>query len=150
MGIPIQSDLESQPSTTDLARALSASQPPSEYLHTGRGGAGNWYQPAELTAQGLEQVASPDATSPVSPPSTPGIGISKRVLGGAKPAYRGGRGGAGNYTDFAEEERRRREREEVERRETEERITRDVEAGLARPPKAYGGRGGAWELGDLK
>ena len=156
MGIRIQSsDLEAQPSTTDLARALSASQLPPEYLHAGRGGAGNWYQPAELTAQGLEQVVSPDATAPISPTSTSpaftsGIGISKRVLGGAKPTYRGGRGGAGNYTDFAEEERLRKERAEMERRETEERITRDVEAGLARPPKAYGGKAGAWELGDMK
>jgi hypothetical protein len=71
------------------------------------------------------------------------------VIGGAKPTYRGGRGGAGNYTDFAEEERVRKEAEEKMRREAEERVVRDVEAGLARPPKAYGGHGGAWEMGDM-
>jgi hypothetical protein len=109
-------------------------------------------QPSELTAQGLAQVASPDATSPTSPPnpSNPNISISKRVLGGAKPTYKGGRGGAGNYTDFAEEERLRKEEAERIKRETEERITKDVEAGLARPPKAYGGVAGAWEMGDIK
>ena len=157
-----QSDFESQTSpssnypTADLARALSSSQPPPEYLHTGRGGAGNWIQPSELTSQGLAQVASPDATSATSPtttashPNNPNIGTSKRVLGGSKPTYRGGRGGAGNYTDFEQEERLRKEEEERVKRETEESITKDVEAGLARPPKAYGGAGGAWEMGNMK
>ena len=93
-------------------------------------------------------MASPDATTPTSP-SNPNIAISKRVIGGAKPTYRGGRGGAGNYTDFAEEERVRKEAEEKMRREAEERVVRDVEAGLARPPKAYGGHVGAWEMGDM-
>jgi hypothetical protein len=149
----MQDGVEAQPpspqlSTSDLAHALSASRPPPEYLHIGRGGAGNWIAPSELSAQGLEQVSSPDATS--TSPSNPNIAISKRVLGGAKPSYRGGRGGAGNYTDFAEEERVRREEEERVKRETEQRITRDVEAGLARPPKAYGGAGGAWEMGSME
>jgi hypothetical protein len=101
----------------------------------------------------LAQIASPDATSPTSPTSTSnnnGISISKRVIGGARPTYRGGRGGAGNYTDFAEEERLKKEEEEKLRREAEERVVKDVEAGLARPPKAYGGHGGAWEMGDMK
>lgn len=67
----------------------------------------------------------------------------------SKPTYRGGRGGAGNYTDFAEEDRLRKEEEERVRRETEKRIEKDVEAGLARPPRAYGGIGGAWEMGKM-
>lgn len=154
----IQSDLESQTQptlTADLTRAISASKPPPEYLHTGRGGAGNWVQPSELTAQGLAQVGPPDATSEASATSPSSasnakIGVSQRVLGGAKPTYRGGRGGAGNYTDFAEEERLKKEEEERVRRETEDRITRDVEAGLARPPRAYGGAGGAWEMGEME
>jgi hypothetical protein len=33
---------------------------------------------------------------------------------------------------------------------TEERISRDVEMGLARPARAYGGVGGAFEMGDMK
>lgn len=67
----------------------------------------------------------------------------------SKPTYRGGRGGAGNYTDFAEEERVRKEEEERIKRETERRIEKDVEAGLARPPRAYDGVGGAWEMGRM-
>ena len=97
----------------------------------------------------MEQISAPDAASATSL-SNPNIAISKRVLGGAKPSYRGGRGGAGNYTDVAEGERVRKEEEERVKRETEERITRDVEAGLARPPRAYGGAGGAWEMGSME
>jgi len=52
--------------------------------------------------------------------------------------------------DIAEEERLRKEEEERVRKETEERICRDVEAGLARPERAYGGAGGAWEMGDMR
>jgi hypothetical protein len=160
------------PATADLARALSASQPAPEYLHTGRGGAGNWLKPTDLTQAGLAQISSPDSTS-ITPTSTssptevgpstsssspplftnpssasrPGIGVSKRVLGGSKPTYRGGRGGAGNYTDFEAEERARREEEERVRAEMERRVERDVEAGLARPARAYGGVvGGSYEM----
>jgi hypothetical protein len=161
------------PATADLARALSASQPAPEYLHTGRGGAGNWLKPTDLTQAGLTQTPSPDptsltptsssssptevgpSTSSSSPPlftnpssaSRPGIGVSKRVLGGSKPTYKGGRGGAGNYTDFEAEERARREEEERVRAEMERRVERDVEAGLARPARAYGGVvGGSYEM----
>lgn len=157
------------PATADLARALSASQPAPEYLHTGRGGAGNWLKPTDLTQAGLAQTSSPDptsitptssssptaassSTSSSSPPlssasSRPGIGVSKRVLGGSKPTYKGGRGGAGNYTDFEAEERARREEEERVRAEMERRVERDVEAGLARPARAYGGVvGGSYEM----
>ncbi|KAE9379164.1 hypothetical protein N431DRAFT_478238 [Stipitochalara longipes BDJ] len=159
------------PATADLARALSASQPAPEYLHTGRGGAGNWLKPTDLTSSGLAQTFSPDPTSiapsssssadagPSSPSSSsptssfvnpaprPGIGVSKRVLGGSKPTYKGGRGGAGNYTDFEAEERARRDEEERVRAEMERKVERDVEAGLARPARAYGGVvGGSYEM----
>lgn len=77
-------------------------------------------------------------------------------MGQSKPTYRGGRGGAGNYTDFEAEERARKEEEEKVRVDVERRVERDVEAGLARPPMAHTGRGGAyqtaaaWEMVDLK
>ncbi|KAH8793903.1 hypothetical protein BGZ57DRAFT_848232 [Hyaloscypha finlandica] len=147
------------PSTADLTRAISASQTAPEYLHTGRGGAGNWLKPTDLTSSGLTQMSLPDPTSitasspsptQVGPSSSsptsqfasgsrPGIGVSKRVLGASKPSYRGGRGGAGNYTDLEAEERARRGEEERVRVEMERRVERDVEAGLARPARAYGG-----------
>lgn len=71
-------------------------------------------------------------------------------MGSSKPTYRGGRGGAGNYYDADEEQRRLKEEEERVRKEVEGRVERDVEAGLARPERAYGGNGGAWEMGRMK
>jgi len=138
-------DIEAQTSPTDtdtasLARALNASRPPPEYLHSGRGGAGNWFQPAELSSQGLVQAANSSATATEAP-------RKGAVL--SKPTYRGGRGGAGNYVDFAAQEREKREEEERRRREMEARIGMDVEAGLARPARAYGGVGGAFEMGRM-
>jgi hypothetical protein len=108
-----------------------------------------------LESQGITQESStstdPTSVAPSSPVQTAnGIAISKRVLGGSKPTYRGGRGGAGNYTDFEAEEKAKKEEEERLRIEMESRIERDVEAGLVRPPKAYGGIGGVWEMGDMK
>ncbi|KUJ20956.1 uncharacterized protein LY89DRAFT_420656 [Mollisia scopiformis] len=138
-------DLESQsqidPSSTsinDLTRSISATKPPPEYLHTGRGGAGNWVQPKELHSQGLTQEST-----------LSGQDASSRALGSSKPTYRGGRGGAGNYGSFEEEERLKREAEEKKRAEVERAVERDVESGLARPERAYGGKGGSWEMGSM-
>jgi len=73
----------------------------------------------------------------------------KRTVGQSKPTYRGGRGGAGNYTDLEAEEKKRREEEERLRAQMERRVEADVEAGLARPPRSYQGVGGAWEMASL-
>lgn len=72
----------------------------------------------------------------------------KVAVGQSKPTYRGGRGGAGNYyEDPAVEEKRREEEEERRRKEMDLRVEKDVEAGLARPARAYGGlSGGAYEM----
>jgi hypothetical protein len=67
-------------------------------------------------------------------------------VGQSKPTYRGGRGGAGNYTDFIAEDHWRKQEEERVRLDMERKVEQDVEAGLPRPPRAYGGVGGAWEM----
>ena len=117
-------------------------------------------KPTDLTSSGLAQtsVLDPTSTSPSElsssnasasqgqQPSNPTIGVSKRVIGGSKPTYRGGRGGAGNYSDPEAEEKAKREEDERRRVEMERAVERDVELGLARPAKAYGGQGGAWEM----
>ncbi|KAH8595557.1 hypothetical protein B0O99DRAFT_671977 [Bisporella sp. PMI_857] len=135
---PSPSDLESQPlpSSTSIykdddttAPLTKTKTPLPEYVHTGRGGAGNWVAPSDLASKGLAQV--------------PGKDIPAKDKG-----YRGGRGGAGNYVDPVEEERVRKEEEEKRRRENEERVAKDVEAGLARPERTYNGAGGSWELKD--
>lgn len=71
------------------------------------------------------------------------------MVGQSKPTYRGGRGGAGNYTDFEEEVRKKRDEERRVREEMERRVERDVEAGLARPVKSYQGGPAAFEMGDM-
>ena len=98
---------------------------------------GNWVAPSELSAGGLARITSPNAT-----------GAPGKDKGLSRPTCRGGRGGVGNHrADFAEEEERVRKlgRERVWG-EMEERIQKEVEAGLARPPRAYGGVRGAWEM----
>jgi hypothetical protein len=67
----------------------------------------------------------------------------------SKPNYRGGRGGAGNYVDYVQEERLKKEQEEQTRKETQARIEKDVEVGLARPERAYAGPGGSFEMGGM-
>jgi len=138
-------DLEAQSVSPDAAsRAASNAQPPPEYLHTGRGGAGNWVAPKELSTSGLSQYTPPTSSPAVAPSGAP--------IYESKPTYRGGRGGAGNYVDFEEQEREKREAEERQAKAMEERAMKDVEAGLARPAKAYGGeggRGGVFEMGEM-
>lgn len=166
---PEAQSLPADSSINDLTRVSTTSSVAPQYLHTGRGGAGNWVEPLSLQSQGLSQTATPNATSTTSvllpsgsksssTTSAPGynkaiFGPPQRTIGSSKPTYRGGRGGAGNYADPEAEERVRKERLEAEEKariEVERRVEKDVEAGLARPPKAYGGAGGAWEMVDMK
>lgn len=65
--------------------------------------------------------------------------------------YRGGRGGAGNYENPEEEKRLKMEQERKRKEEVEKAVERDVESGLARPGRTYGGgqQGGSWEMGDV-
>ena len=106
--------------------------------------------PSALSSSGLVQTSDPSTTSPTSPlTSASNPNTTKPAV-----AVRLGRGGAGNYHDFADEERRKKEEEERVRKEVEERISRDVEAGLARPGRVYdagkgGKQGGSWEMGDM-
>jgi hypothetical protein len=70
------------------------------------------------------------------------------AVGQSKPTYRGGRGGAGNYYESsAADEKQKAEEDERKRQVLDRMVERDVEAGLAKPPKAYGGMaGGSFEL----
>ena len=97
-------------------------------------------KPSDLQAKGLEQNTAdnnPTSTAPTA---------AKKAIGQSKPAYRGGRGGAGNYIDPEGDQKRAQEEEERRRKEMEGKVERDVEAGLARPERAYGGVGGAFEM----
>ncbi|KAI9835349.1 MAG: hypothetical protein M1837_003865 [Sclerophora amabilis] len=138
-----------QPPTSDdlEAQHLPYSSPPSipesspgEYVHTGRGGAGNWARPAdvkpstETSSKGNDNPAgSGKKVTSTSPPPT-----SRRAKAGMT-----GRGGAGNFqTKKADEDEDERERRDAEsgREDVQEKVRRDVEAQLEVPGKAFLGR----------
>ena len=101
----------------------SIEQRQSEYAHQGRGGAGNWYLPAD--------VPKPQVTDPadVNEPSA------------SKPSY-SGRGGAGNYNPGNEEARQADMAKETEGKQKKE-VVQDVEQDLRPPEKAHLGEGRA-------
>lgn len=88
----------------------------------GRGGAGNWYSPKELSQTGNFETSSQSTASEKD------AGTETR---------RTGRGGAGNFVwDDEESEKNRQQKEETEI-ELKDMIAKDVEAGLPRPDRAF-------------
>ncbi|KAF2718306.1 hypothetical protein K431DRAFT_306207 [Polychaeton citri CBS 116435] len=132
-------DLEAnrQPTTptAEPSQSYSEQQQQKEYAHTGRGGAGNWYSPRELSEKGnfhdsnLHTAAGRSAS-----------GSSLSAAGDAGSARPLGRGGAGNYYGYgADSEVRaslRRREEEAKRERLYEDIERGVEETLAMPQRA--------------
>ncbi|KAG4432596.1 hypothetical protein IFR05_011921 [Cadophora sp. M221] len=78
-------DIESQtPSTTTNTSTATQASPAPEYLHTGRGGAGNWVQPSELKSHGLTQQSEDmHSTATTRPAEAP----AQRVMGSSKPTH---------------------------------------------------------------
>lgn len=100
--------------------------PPSEYVNSGRGGAGNFFSRKDEIFAAGNAVSSDDKASLLTKKTLPEVRYS-------------GRGGAGNY-NTAENERKRVEAEKVaeEARSQEYEMTvRDVELGLKPPEKAH-------------
>jgi len=152
----INSDVEASQSAAE--RATSDFVPPADikreeqqYAHSGRGGMGNWFSPAELNQSGKfsdahrshipgDGTLSPDGnakTGEGAPPSYNAIGASVSATEGVKKY---GRGGAGNY-DFgineAEQKAARRIKTEDEKKaRLEEDIEKGVQETLAMPQKA--------------
>lgn len=141
----IAEDLEANRSPTSSAAPPATSTPAQDYAHMGRGGAGNWCQPAELEREGeftqpLDSTALPTSSKPLV--STPWHPETQEL-----PVARVGRGGAGNFVWKDEERERKRaiEQEKV-KAQVDEKVERDVELGLAKPPSvvlggAKAGRG---------
>ncbi|KAI9759956.1 MAG: hypothetical protein M4579_001989 [Chaenotheca gracillima] len=152
---------------TETVRARPLSK--SEYIHTGRGGAGNWGEPPEVVAASIKAEANTTGNSGsdgqkgktinTAPPITRTTTTSPPPTPRDAPANRNGsmtgRGGAGN---FAANKKAMKEQEaEVEKQKERERATRqeqvrdDVEAQLELPGRAFlGGKkaasgGGSWE-----
>ncbi|KAK4554966.1 hypothetical protein LTR86_008114 [Recurvomyces mirabilis] len=118
-----------------------------QYAHTGRGGAGNYYSPQQLTETGSfsnaarshiigdgTQAPSPQASNKMASSATTSekssSGLSRKV----------GRGGAGNYAfgvgESEENAARKRIDEEQRRQQVQADVEKGVEAMLAPPPKA--------------
>ncbi|KAF2225250.1 hypothetical protein BDZ85DRAFT_194722 [Elsinoe ampelina] len=131
-------DVEAQKGVDDdLTKSLAESKAPAQYAHSGRGGAGNYYSPQELTKTGQFEATAPGAEQPDIP--TTSTLQSKAQAQATLPAYRG-RGGAGNYettaADAKEISRTQAEHAEKEQERIRESIAKDVESGLARPERA--------------
>ncbi|CUS08531.1 unnamed protein product [Tuber aestivum] len=133
-----EEDLEAQQSeATGSANQLAADQaaapPPGEYKHMGRGGAGNWFQPSELAAQG----ATITDTVSITPTPEPAIETQRPVS--LRP-WRG-RGGAGNFAPDSEEAQAA-EKEELERNQRQQQLEEadvraSVDSTLSKPSQAH-------------
>ncbi|KAM0286279.1 hypothetical protein ACHAQH_001009 [Verticillium albo-atrum] len=118
-------DLEAQKVATNSS-AITASAPARDaYARGGRGGAGNFHDPATLPAAREQEVAA-DRTR---------AAVNASIARAANKGY-SGRGGAGNWTS-KEAEAAKGEEEVRKVEELERKIVEDVEAGLAMPPRAH-------------
>jgi len=155
----IKSDVEANHSTVASSSAgANDEEPPTDqmrqgeqqYAHTGRGGAGNYYSPQQLTETGsfsnaarshiigdgtqapstLTQGRIPEnnAASYATSSEQQSSGLTRKV----------GRGGAGNYTFGVSESEAARKRiyEEQRRQQVQADVEKGVETMLAPPPKA--------------
>ena len=117
---------------TPAPTSQTASQ---EYAHMGRGGAGNWYQPAELEKEGV--FSQPADATAIPTAVKPQISTPWHPEGQEMPVARAGRGGAGNFVWRSEEQGKKGQSEEKRvREEVSQGVERDVEAGLAKPGAA--------------
>lgn len=119
-----QPDLEAARSSAFISTStnpapLSIRQ--ATYAHTGRGGAGNWYEPRKATQTGTYDTPYAIEAKKGQPPQG---GMSQWA----------GRGGAGNFEERTWAGSQGMSSEAVE---ATRRAERDVEAGLVRPEKAF-------------
>jgi hypothetical protein len=96
----------------------------------GRGGAGNWYQPAELQKEGV--FSQPVDSTAIPTAAKAQISTPWHPAGQEMPVARAGRGGAGNFVWRSGEQGKESEEQKV-REEVSQGVERDVEAVLAKP-----------------
>ena len=165
-------DVEAQNQSPSAAAAPPSQDihPLSDYLHSGRGGAGNWYPTAETGTAPSASASVLDSTADPATATTATIGangqapirttattttysidkdgkriktVGYKVVVGNRTAS--GRGGVGNiYEARAIEERRRKQLEmeaEQKREAVRKQVEKDVEVLVGAPPRAFlGGR----------
>ncbi|KAM0719927.1 hypothetical protein Q7P37_004062 [Cladosporium fusiforme] len=147
----ISHDLEANQSAADSA--TDSYLPPdiaekgeAQYAHTGRGGAGNYYSPQDLSQTGnfagaqTSHILGDGTPAPVDdakPAAAPAIGVTGSNIGVTPKT---GRGGAGNYDFGINEAERKAAREHEQADHKQQALREDVEKGvkdqLAFPSKA--------------
>lgn len=139
-------DVEAQHTSAPSAAAPTTSSAASQaYAHTGRGGAGNWYQPSQLAKEGT--FSSPSDSTALPTANKPNVSAPWHPDSQQMPVARAGRGGAGNFIwKDPEEEKLKAEEQEKKKEDVSVEVEREVEAGLAKPGAALlgnakGGRG---------
>ncbi|KAF2415964.1 hypothetical protein EJ08DRAFT_703765 [Tothia fuscella] len=123
-----QSQPQNAPSITSTSNQEPSQTTPQDYAHMGRGGAGNWFSPKELSTTGTFITPTDPTTSTKADKSTEAEIVTE--------TRHRGRGGAGNFIWSQEEEERRKRGEETKEIELKDMVARDVEMGLQRPGKA--------------
>lgn len=138
------SDLEAQPRTTQSSPpGIEPTDQPrkqAEYAHTGRGGAGNWYQPREAAQTGT--YSSDESTTSSGPASS--AASANRA---SEPMW-SGRGGTGNFKPSEEQDAQRNAQHRQQAEEATKRAEQDVELGVGRPEKAF--LGGKERTSDIR
>ena len=118
--LSIVQDVEAQRPATGI-QPEDIEQSKSEYVHSGRGGAGNYANATEI-AEATIQTA--DVNPSLKESKLPRTGYY-------------GRGGAGNYRAGEAETKEKEEMESALQEQVHQQIVRDVEAGLKEPEKAH-------------
>lgn len=138
----VAADLEANQSAAESYAQPTPIRNEPQYAHSGRGGAGNFYSPKELSQKGqykdtdLSQVG--DGTKDSGLATTDPFSNAKPLSG---PTRTYGRGGVGNYSYDASENQEKALRKKMEEDEDkQQKLKADIEAGvketLAMPPKA--------------
>ncbi len=109
----------------------------------GRGGAGNYFSPADLSETGVFRNCDPKSLSlPDQTTDDSATGMARRENGESAPVWiPSERGGSGNFRSEREVEAEQERMADMGEAEVRARVEKDVELGLEKPGKAYlGGR----------
>ncbi|KAK4890643.1 hypothetical protein LTR27_010682 [Elasticomyces elasticus] len=139
----VSNDVEANRQTVDPS-LTSTGHEEQKYAHSGRGGAGNYYSPQDLSQTGVfsdahrSHVLGDGTQAPTSGGAPPSYSTTAAPTSGSNRTV--GRGGAGNWgfgSNESEERAAREKAEEEERRkQVQAEVEKKVESALAEPPKA--------------
>lgn len=135
----VAADLEANQSAAGSYAQPTPIRNEPQYAHSGRGGAGNFYSPKELSQNGQYKDTDFGNGTQDSRLATADPFSNAKPLSGPTRTY--GRGGVGNYTyDASENQEQALRRRIQEDEDKQQKLKADIEAGvketLAMPPKA--------------